>query len=802
MMGIKFFDDIDDDFLAGGKGFSLSKLYKNGFNVPNGYVIESSLFDDFLRKNNVEEKIHNLIDNCDADNQENLEKTSTEVCEIISDCVMDNEVVLNIISSFEKLDCEYVAVRSSANLEDGKDCAWAGQLESFLNVTREDIIDAVKNCWKSVFSPRAIFYRGKNAEKLGMSVAVVVQKMIQTEVSGVGFSINPTNNNFEEVVIEGVLGLGEAIVSGSVTPDTYIISQNKIVNKTIKSQKRKMVKIKGKNEWKDIENGDLQKLDDVKILDLASIIKNIENFYGFPVDVEWGVQNGEIYILQARPITTVKDNKMNEVISKVENVGNWQYYVSRKFIWFLENTQIYASDKMTQESLIGFNLALQNYLILNGDEYSLENDFEVTCRVLKEKFNEDLNFFEKFANKEIEIVEDIKGYINKLKGLNFKNFSLEQLYNELVCFNDVYVASCVPGFTRPDDFLELEVKSELEKMGFGEKEVEEIFSKIATCPSYLSVFYNDEPLDLLRIALKRKNGEDIEDCLNAHIDKYSWLKAPLAFEDVCFTREDYIERLENLENENIEEKISNILEIRQKDDVEYVRVLEKYKFSEKLVKLSKAIRDFILLRTYTTGYSDNLFYVARHSLFKAISERLDIQVEDLIMLGYEEILEIIKRGYVSSEDLKTVEDRRTGFAIIWIDGKVETYRGKDIFQLQAEIGKTYKISKKSDDGNIQGTVACPGKVVGKVKILLDYRDVTKVEKGDIIVATMTTPDYISAMEKASGFITDEGGITCHAAIISREFNVPCIVGTVNATEKLRDGQIVEMDAYSGIVKVI
>ena len=151
MMGIKFFDDIDDDFLAGGKGFSLSKLYKNGFNVPNGYVIESSLFDDFLRKNNVEEKIHNLIDNCDADNQENLEKTSTEVCEIISDCVMDNEVVLNIISSFEKLDCEYVAVRSSANLEDGKDCAWAGQLESFLNVTREDIIDAVKNCWKSVF---------------------------------------------------------------------------------------------------------------------------------------------------------------------------------------------------------------------------------------------------------------------------------------------------------------------------------------------------------------------------------------------------------------------------------------------------------------------------------------------------------------------------------------------------------------------------------------------------------------------------------------------------------------------------
>ncbi len=103
---------------------------------------------------------------------------------------------------------------------------------------------------------------------------------------------------------------------------------------------------------------------------------------------------------------------------------------------------------------------------------------------------------------------------------------------------------------------------------------------------------------------------------------------------------------------------------------------------------------------------------------------------------------------------------------------------------------------------IKGTPANKGKVIGKVKILLEYKDIFNVEKGDIIVASMTTPDYVSAMEKAIGFITDEGGITCHAAIISREFDVPCIVGTNNATQKLKNGQMIELDAYNGIVKII
>ena len=144
--------------------------------------------------------------------------------------------------------------------------------------------------------------------------------------------------------------------------------------------------------------------------------------------------------------------------------------------------------------------------------------------------------------------------------------------------------------------------------------------------------------------------------------------------------------------------------------------------------------------------------------------------------------------------------------MIWIDGNVKTVFGDESLELQDEIARVYKTS--SDENNvdankvISGNIANRGKVKGIARILTSYQDIYKVDKGDIIVATMTTPDYVSAMEKASGFITDEGGITCHAAILSREFNVPCIVGTINGTKEIKDGQMIELDAYTGKIYVL
>ena len=158
---------------------------------------------------------------------------------------------------------------------------------------------------------------------------------------------------------------------------------------------------------------------------------------------------------------------------------------------------------------------------------------------------------------------------------------------------------------------------------------------------------------------------------------------------------------------------------------------------------------------------------------------------------------------MSEEYLKKIDDRKIGYAIIWENGKVKLFYSKDAIYLQdIASSRIVDIENIDEKDIIKGNVANKGKVQGKVRILNSYSDIKKVKKGDIIVATMTTPDYISAMEKAAGFITDEGGITCHAAIISREFDVPCIVGTVNATKRLKDGQEIEMNAYNGTIKVI
>ena len=153
------------------------------------------------------------------------------------------------MKNYEALNCKYVAVRSSATSEDGKSHAWAGQLETFLNVDKMNIIESVKKCWSSIFSPRALFYRIKNQDTSDIAVAVVVQKMIQSDISGIAFSINPTNNHLNEIVIEGIFGLGEAIVSGKVTPDTYIVDKKEhtIKSKEIKHQKTKLVKEKQKD---------------------------------------------------------------------------------------------------------------------------------------------------------------------------------------------------------------------------------------------------------------------------------------------------------------------------------------------------------------------------------------------------------------------------------------------------------------------------------------------------------------------------------------------------------------------------
>ena len=426
-----------------------------------------------------------------------------------------------------------------------------------------------------------MFYRIVNKDNSDISVAVVIQKMIQSEISGVAFSANPTNNNAKEIIIEAGLGLGEAIVSGTITPDTYIVNKetNMIVNKDIRDQKRKLIKQKNNNnEYILIKNGNIQKLNDKIILELSNIIKSIEEYYGFPVDIEWGIGNNKIFILQSRPITTFKENNLAE---KIINSGNWKFYVTRIFNWYIENTEIYASMKKYQKELLGFELQTLNYLCLNGDEYALDSDFKILCSKLDNCFENNNSFFEEFANKEFEIVDRIKKYLTNLTKINLELMTFEQLKTEFENFNKLYIESFIPGMTRPEDYLMDKLKKELTKIKVNKKNIDIIFNKICTCPNYAPLSYSEEPLELLRIARQIKENKRIDELIEKHIKMYSWMKNPVGFEDTAFKKEDYMQRLENLLEIDIDAKIENILNVRKNNDIEYENILKQYNFNEK-----------------------------------------------------------------------------------------------------------------------------------------------------------------------------------------------------------------------------
>lgn len=224
-------------------------------------------------------------------------------------------------------------------------------------------------------------------------------------------------------------------------------------------------------------------------------------------------------------------------------------------------------------------------------------------------------------------------------------------------------------------------------------------------------------------------------------------------------------------------------------------VLKNY---PQLLQLYNSIRDFIYLRTKLSEVSDYLFYVFRTKLLKEVGKRISLKDNEIVTLSIDEIIDIISN---KSDYSKSISDRSKGFCLLKLDGKWFELFGVEVQKILSN--QNFLMREKSDNSTkkiIYGQIATQGFIVGKVKIVNSLNDLNKVETNDIIVSSMTTPEYASAIEKAGGFITDEGGITCHAAIISREFNIPCIVGTKKATKILKNGQKVELDAFNGLVK--
>lgn len=328
---VVWFKEVDkhDLALVGGKGANLGEMTKIGIPVPNGFIVTADAYYYFIEKNELKQKLEPLLAGLDVSDSKKLEAVSKKVQHLISSAPMPEEISREIIAYYLKMGRlfrdPYVAVRSSATAEDLPTASFAGQQATFLNIKGEaSVVHYVRECWASLFTARAIFYRVENKfDHFKVGIAVPVQKMIQSDRSGIMFTVNPVTGSKTSVVIEAIYGLGELIVQGAVTPDHFEVDKEtlSILHRQINTQDRQMKLKKGKTVIEKLSEKakHLQKISDEQVTVLVKLGKKLEHHYYFPQDIEWAIEKNQIYITQTRPITTIKSTqKMTQMTNRHE----------------------------------------------------------------------------------------------------------------------------------------------------------------------------------------------------------------------------------------------------------------------------------------------------------------------------------------------------------------------------------------------------------------------------------------------------------------------------------------------------
>jgi len=647
----------DDVISAGGKGAALGEMTRAGISVPPGFVILSSAFEKFLNETGLNVEINSIFNLINHKEIHTIENASEKIKALILKAKIPQDISKEIQKSFKKLAAKYVAVRSSATAEDSASAAWAGELESYLNTTEKNLLENIKRCWASLFTPRAIFYRfEKNLNKSKISVAVVVQKMVESEKSGVAFSVHPVTQDQNQLVIEAGFGLGEAIVSGQVTPDNYVVEKKprKIINKNINIQSQGLYRGKGGGtKWCDIskKQGKKQVLSDKEILELSNIIIRIEKHYNFPCDIEWAMEKGKFYIVQSRPITTLSNKVQKQSIYK--KVFTRDFSLPMLQVW-------YKGEAYDKKPWSNKQQEFLPYIVFVREDDTVKSYYDPRG------------------------VDWIKNHIKESIKLN-RNFLNK---------------------------LEKEVSAKL-------KPIQPIYEK--------------------ELALSKK--ELLGFIKNFEI-AYPWVEA------MWWLCEMSDEELGNL-------NISPIKKLREK----------------------------------TTKLSAGTDVVVRKSLMKIFPK----------IKNFVHVLTIKEIKTENFPKLKELKARDKGF----IFTQNHLYVGKSV----EEIEKEYNILLEREEidknvNKIKGVAAYSGIVRGRVRRVMGHKQIYSIQKGEILVSPMTMPDFLPAMKKAAAFVTDEGGMTCHAAIVAREIKKPCVVGTKNATKILKDGDLVEVDANNGVVRIL
>ncbi|KKT92722.1 MAG: hypothetical protein UW94_C0013G0013 [Parcubacteria group bacterium GW2011_GWA2_45_14] len=784
----KTFKDINkaDVAIAGGKGASLGEMTQAGIQVPHGFVILAPAFDEFLRITDLNVELDSILDQVHHEVMHEVDDASEKIKALILGKEIPEYMAAEIVAAFEKLDAEFVAVRSSATSEDSAAAAWAGQLDTYLNTEKDNLLENVKKCWASLFTPRAIFYRfEKGLHGTPISVAVVVQRMIQSEISGIAFSVHPVTQDYDQLIIEAGFGLGEAIVSGSITPDSYVVEKEprRIIDINVATQNKGLYRIStGGNEWIDIPEpkASSQVLSEAQILEFANLIMIIENHYGFPCDIEWAYEDGKFYIVQSRPITTLVNEKHND-LNRFTNKNRSLEHADGLPVYF-EMTMTGFTDRLRNNNLSSYEIGISHFIKDEVDYISLIQDQnKIGSAIIKDFLNNPSSINNLYKEWVIgyEKMLDRSSVVFDYDLNKFSDKKLLSLSEDIYSFYRKEVS--MPGFT--DGFMFYAEKRlndlimeycDINKL----KNFTEIFTTLtaSTEPS----FFNEKESDLSR-------ASDTES-KNSLLKKYAWLNSSYSGYKP-YTKENLDNDLKDVKDPALAEKQLSDNKLAKQD------LINKHKFNDEILAIVKLTDLFIKWQDQRKVYT--LSYVAlRSKILHEIAQRFKFDIKLLEYALTEELPLVLDKSF-SIDVLKNRRD--SGVLFIHKNGKLqETIVGEESESFVAKLQGT----ENNGASEISGTIASRGKVIGKVRIVMTAKNINDVEDGEILVAPMTRPEHLVGMKKAAAIVTDDGGITCHAAIVSRELGKPCIIGTKNATKILKNDDLVEVDAENGVVKII
>lgn len=816
MSYIKSFQEIDksDVAIAGGKGASLGEMTGAGIPVPSGFVLTAQAFDEFLKITDLNVELDAILDNvdhtvmdgevvADGDNDKpavySVNKASEKINALILDADMPVEFAEEITAAFGDLGAKYVAVRSSATSEDSADAAWAGQLESYLNTTEESLLKNVKKCWASLFTPRAIFYRfEKGLHGDPISVAVVVQKMVESEVSGIAFSVHPVTQDRDQMIIEAGLGLGEAIVSGSITPDSYVVekSARNILDKNITTQEKGMYRGEsGGAEWQDIpaSEGEKPTLTDERVMELSDLVMKIEKHYGFPVDVEWAIEGGKFYILQSRPITTLSSgsapSSQEEPFPNAYKSDYWldhgrwvQRPLSSSFWVGYPNSEIPSRVYPAYKLHAYFHVDSYFWYAKEDQEYILE---DLVKQYNAGSLNTVLNAFDEVGNEIVDRYERVFSEdliaTDSLRDLFARHQDLVSFWwlDEMIGGN-IMKAALKAGVVRSEaDFFEL-VHPHLRRTWIEKEE-----ASVKEMAEYL---VGKEIEDVTEQSLTKLMAEDatFRKQMDSYLEVYSWLGInkwegePNSFKK-CADR--LAEGVQNVVQGNyVEPRNAAAGDFSDLDHLVQMGVVTAY------------------WRPVCGGISAHFEFAMRNRIEKMGAEH-SLSYDDCLNLTYFELISLEEDGElkVSREELQA---RSSGFAQFQLKNKeiaMITAADPEYQQLKELYGQT---PKPDDLSVLKGMSARKGVVRARASVVTGQADFANFSEGDILVAPETTPAFVPLMRKATAIVTEGGGITSHAAIVSRELGIPCVISVKGLMAVVKNGDEVEVDADKGVVRVI